>query len=194
MKSWIIGITGLIASGKSTASHYIADRYNLHLIDADKIGHQVLQDPKTIQALASEFPSAYRAERKSMNREALSDIVFHSDEKLLLLQSITWPYILNEVYHQISNHPKCVIEAIGLFQTNLYKKCNHTIYIDCPIDIIKDRLQARGLPKDKINGILLKQKTIQEKQQLASVCLKNNLSVNCLYSLLDQVMKNWRKV
>ncbi len=193
MKSWIIGITGLIASGKSTASHYIAEKYNMHLIDADKIGHQALQDASTTVALARAFPSAYIPETKSINRKVLSDIVFKNDAQLETLQSITWPFILNEIYHQISKYPKCVIEAIGLFQTDLYRKCNHTIYINCSVDVIQERLRARGLSEDKITRILLKQTAIQEKHHMATVCVSNDSSIARMHYLLDKTMEQWSK-
>jgi dephospho-CoA kinase len=190
MKPCLVGITGRIASGKSVAADYISQTYQFHLIDADKVGHQILEEQSVMDAIAHRFPSAFDSSTNSIQRAILSDLVFQDPKKLRELNAITWAGILTRIASEIGQYPRSVIEAIGLFQSSLYKKCDCTLYINCSFLHIQKRLQMRGLTDDKIQRIILAQKDHAASMSLANVVITNNSSLQDFRESIDQTMNS----
>lgn len=189
MKPYRIGITGKIASGKSLASHYIATHYHFHLIDADKVGHQIMEESEVIQAISTHFPESFHTSNHSIDRKILSDIVFLHPQKLEILQDITWTAILQSIYKEMDVYPRCVIEALGLFHSTLHAKCDSTLYIDSTLHNIQKRLKMRGLDSSKIQKILDAQEKYATSMALVDVVITNNSTIEELYRKLDEMME-----
>jgi dephospho-CoA kinase len=189
MKPYRIGITGKIASGKSLASHHIASHYHFYLIDADKVGHRILEDPNVIQKISEHFPEVHHSYEKGIDRKILSDIVFRDLRRLEILQDITWTAILQNIYREMDLYPRCVIEALGLFQSPLHTKCDFTLYIDCTLQNIQQRLKTRGLDSSKMQKILDAQEKYATSMALADEVISNNTTIEELYTKLDEMME-----
>lgn len=88
-----IGLTGSIASGKSSAARYLAER-GAHLIDADRLGH-LAYEPGTAayRALLDAFGQEVAGDDGRVDRRALADRVFGCREDLERLSAIVWPEI-----------------------------------------------------------------------------------------------------
>lgn len=90
----VIGLTGGIASGKSTAAHYLAEQ-GAHMIDADKLGHRVYEaDRPAFDKVVAAFGQDVVGEDGEIDRRALAGKVFGSPEQLKRLTDIAWPEIL----------------------------------------------------------------------------------------------------
>ncbi len=189
MKPYRIGITGKIASGKSLASHYIATHFHFHLIDADKVGHQIMEEPEVMQAILMHFPESLHPSNHSIDRKILSDIVFLHPQKLEILQDITWTAILQRIYKEMDAYPRCVIEALGLFQSPLYTKCDFTLYIESTPQNIQERLTTRGLSASKMQSVLEAQEKYATSSELADAVISNNTTVNDFTRKLDAIME-----
>jgi dephospho-CoA kinase len=86
----VIGITGLIGSGKSTAARYIAGTLQYSYIDVDAVGHEVLaKDVAVREAVLQEF--------KTADRTALASIVFNDSLALQTLCAILHPRMIEVV-------------------------------------------------------------------------------------------------
>ena len=119
----VIGLTGSIASGKSTAASILKKEYGIFCIDADQVGHEILEDPKVKARLLEAFgPDIFRDDR-SVNRKALGDLVFEQEERLETLNQITHPTIIASIEERLqkadTTAPFLMIEAYGLLQTDL---------------------------------------------------------------------------
>ncbi len=122
----IIGVTGGIASGKSTVCKILETMGFIH-IDADDVAHQVLEIPEVIGAVADAFGEdvLYTPEDKrgplQVDRKALGKIVFGDTAKLDLLESITHPVIVQIIKDQVMNDKDhdYVIEAIALVSSGI---------------------------------------------------------------------------
>ena len=89
----VIGLTGSIASGKTTAARYLEGR-GAHLIDADRLGH-LAYEPGTAayRALLDAFGQEVAGDDGRVDRRALADRVFDCREDLERLTAIVWPEI-----------------------------------------------------------------------------------------------------
>jgi len=97
----IIGITGSIGSGKTTAAK-IFSKYHYTRIDADEIGHELLKSNKKIKnKLITYFGNEIIGKNGNIDRKKLGGIVFNDKNELKKLNSIMHPLIINEIKNKI---------------------------------------------------------------------------------------------
>jgi dephospho-CoA kinase len=191
MKSFIVGVTGPIASGKTLISKYLSNKCSLYHIDADKIGHNVLNITEVKNKIFDTFPFSKNNEMNIIDRKKLSKLVFENANLLYQLNAITWPYIIKRITEDISEHPRCIIEAIGLFKSNLHKKCNRTLYITSSRDIITERLLKRGIGLEKTIQILNMQEAYFSRVNEAEFIIENNSTESELFLKIDEIFQTW---
>ena len=172
----LIGLTGGIASGKSTVIQYI--RYQGYpVIDADKLGHKVLEYSKVIE----KFGKGILNKDKTVNRLILGGIVFSDPSKLKALNEISHPIIaemvLKEFKSIVSKDSKGTVflEAALLIEANWYNKCHHIWVITLEAAEASRRLQKRdGLSESEARSRLESQLTAKERLAYADVVLHND--------------------
>ena len=94
---YIVGVTGGIASGKSTLVPRLAGALPSVVVDADRVGHAVLENPDVQRALAAEFGADVLDAAGRVRREVVGARAFASPEKLAALDRITRPPLLGRV-------------------------------------------------------------------------------------------------
>jgi dephospho-CoA kinase len=144
----IIGLTGNIATGKSTVMRFAAEQGALTL-DADKIVHQIMDsDPTIRRAIASKFGANIQRADGRINRAALGGIVFRDADALRSLEGIMHPAVRAkiEAIVEASETAVIMIEAIKLLEGPLADICDQIWVTDCQRIHQIDRLMiCRGL-------------------------------------------------
>lgn len=191
----IIGITGSIGSGKTTAAK-IFGRYWYTRIDADEIGHDLLKfDEKLKKKIVKEFGNGVLDKNKHINRKKLGDIVFNDNKKLNKLNSIMHPVIINEIKKKISQikkeckeETKIIIDAPLLVETNLKNCVDKNIVVKANEDEIIKRL-SKKYNKEKIERILKAQMPLEEKLKYADFVIDNNKDLRHLEKQVKNIIK-----
>ena len=125
----IIGVYGLICSGKSSFSKLLAKELNAFYIDADKLGHEALENKKDI--IVEEFSDSILDSNNNIDRKKLGAIVFSNKKKLKKLQDITYSYIEKKTEDLVNSTDKdVVIEAALIMSSNIYKLCNSLVFVN----------------------------------------------------------------
>ncbi|MDR1113776.1 MAG: dephospho-CoA kinase [Candidatus Margulisbacteria bacterium] len=140
----IIGVTGIISSGKSEAARLLARRFAAEYIEVDAVGHRVLAENKFVRC-------GLRLFFGSMERRDIAGQVFKSPLKLWLLNMLTHPFMRRIIRRQIrarQNH--FVIDAALLYQMGLAKYCDKVLFVDAPENLLYERLTARGLTAGQV--------------------------------------------
>lgn len=117
----VIGLTGPIASGKSTVAEYLRDR-GAHVVDADRVYRSLLVPGSELaRRIVARFGPAVITANGDIDRSALADLVFQDAEALADLDKITHPIVVDEIRTVIdrSTAPVVVVEAIKLGQSGL---------------------------------------------------------------------------
>ena len=148
----VIGIFGLICSGKSSFSKLLAKELNALYIDADIIGHEALNDKIKKEELIKEFSSDILDNNGNIDRKKLGKIVFGNSKKLRILERINYPYIEDKVYRLINSTDKdVIIEAALIMRSEIYKMCDSLIYVNSKTsDIIKRIVKNKKFNADII--------------------------------------------
>jgi dephospho-CoA kinase len=167
----VIGLTGGIGMGKSTAAK-ILQEFGLPVYHADKAVHLLLKKGgAAVKPVAKLFPDTLK--KGAIDRQALGEIVFGDDAKLKKLEKILHPLVQKMENEFLSKAKKrkalaAVLEIPLLFETNGGKRCDFTICVTAPKDVQKERvLQREGMTPAKFAAILKRQMSDKDKRAKA---------------------------
>ncbi len=184
----IIGITGGIATGKTTVTQIIGE-YGYTVICADKINHKIMEKETTIKMLVENFGRDILNEMKQIDRKKLGEIVFSSAEKLKLLNSILHPLVIEEIndkikayYKDEANKLPLILDVPLLFETEeIVEMCDDIIVIYTNIDTQIKRFCIRNnVSEEEAIKRINKQMKMSEKLKRTRYYINNNLDLNHL--------------
>lgn len=194
----IVGLTGGIASGKSTVSSMFTS-LDIPVIDADKISREVVEPGKdAYEEIHRVFGADVFKEDQTLDRKRLGAIVFADEEKRKQLNAIVHPAVRREMLqqrdHYVGNGEKCVILDIPLlFEGNLTGIVDKTIVVSVDEDVQLDRLMKRDQStKEEAKQRIRSQIPIKEKARLADAVIDNNGSKIDSYNQLENILKKWQ--
>lgn len=194
----IIGITGGIASGKSTVTEFLR-RQGYQVIDADQVVHE-LQEPggRLYQALLSAFGPAILQEDGRLDRPKLGAMIFGNPE--LLAQS---SQLQNEIIREELVRRRDLLaetEAVFFMDLPLLFELQYEDWFDqiWLVDVAEEtqlsRLMARNaLSLEEAEKRIAAQLSLQEKRKRADVLIENNGSVEETLAQVDQLLKTERR-
>ena len=175
-----IGLTGGIASGKSTVLTYFKDK-GIPYIDADIVAREVVE-PGTegLKAIVDTFGSNVLHADGTLNREALGAIVFHNEEKRQLLNSCLKTHIRNRIMELTSqyeqgNTPILIYDIPLLIEGEWYTMMDEVwlVYVNEMTQI--ERLMSRnGYTREDALARINSQMRLDDKRAYADVIIDNN--------------------
>lgn len=181
--TYFLGLTGGIATGKSTADTILREQ-DIPIIDADLIAHQLmLPNEKNYEAIVNKFGKEILSLDQTIDRKKLGEIVFNDKMKLTLLNEITHPNIVAEIKRQMSkfrqDHAAIVVLDIPLlFEGKLENLCDGVLLISASEQIQMHRLMVRNnLSEKQAASRIASQMSLIEKKNLADYVIENNGSV-----------------
>lgn len=193
----IIGLTGSIASGKSTVAKMIVS-YGLPIIDADVVARQVVEPgTPTLKKIAEAFGPEVIALDGSMDRAKVGSIIFHDEEMRKTLNSIIHPAIREEMLRQrdefISYGEKNIFMDIPLlFESKLEHFVEKIIVVSVNKEVQLQRLMKRnGFTEEEANARIATQIPVKEKEQLADAVIHNNGPLEDTAIQLQNILYEW---
>ncbi|MBD7966986.1 dephospho-CoA kinase [Paenibacillus gallinarum] len=176
-----IGLTGGIASGKSSVSKLLVSLGAI-LIDADQIAREVmLPGHPVLAAVAKQFGQVVLLEDGSLNRKKLGELVFNHPDQLQALNQITHPAIRQEMRDrkhkfEVQFPGRLIVSDIPLlYESGLEDGYEQIMLVYVPRKIQLERLMKRdGLDKDQAIRRLEAQMDIEEKKQKADIIIDNS--------------------
>jgi len=172
----ILGLTGGIASGKSTVSKKLKE-LGSYIIDADKISKEVSNSTEVLEKLEENFGSEI-IDHGHLDRQKLRKMIFEDEEKRELLNSIMHPVIVTKIREEIENNrgEKLIILDIPLlYETGLEYLCDKVLIVCTDESIQVERVKQRdGLDVEMAKKIIRSQMSLKEKQKKAEIHIENN--------------------
>ena len=193
----IIGLTGSVASGKSTVAGWIAER-GIAVHDADSAVHSLLAaDGAAVPDIIARFGTSVLADDGGIDRKKLGNHVFEHPQDRKILESILHPMVRQHRDQFLVDHRRLgskivVLDVPLLFETGGDTLCDYVIVVHAGEDTIRRRALARpGMTENKLAGILKTQMPASEKCQRADFVLDTDLlpgvTQQHLYSWLDDM-------
>ena len=191
----IIGITGSIACGKSTVSNYLKSKGYI-VIDADKIGHEALDDDYVKEKLILAFGNEILEDNK-INRQKLGELVFGNSSNLNVLNSIIHPEIRKKILEKIDkNNDKelIFIDVALLFEAKFDDLVDKIIVVYVDENTQLTRLMKRNsISKKEALSRIVSQMSPIEKAKLGDYTVNNNLDVINTYEQVNKVLSELKK-
>jgi dephospho-CoA kinase len=185
----VIGITGNIATGKSTVAR-ILEELGARVLDADEVAHSVLeQGTQAWHAAVKAFGPEILLPDGSIDRRKLGSIVFADAAKLKTLERITHPAIGAELARLVreAQEPIVFIEAVKLFEAGMHEFMDGLWVVTAPRAEQKRRLTLeRGMSEADAEARLRSQPLLEEKLARANVVIDNGGS---LANTREQVLR-----
>ncbi len=181
----VLGVVGGIGSGKSSVSKALANRRPVVIIDADKVGHELLHDQDVKEQLKIEFgPSVFKSDG-SVSRPALANRVFGEtkahNEARETLNSILHPRIRTEVKRRIreaeadGRTEAVVLDAALMLETGWADHCDTIVYIDVSEETRRRRVvETRGWTVEEFEKREANQFGTEKKKRLSNHIIDNN--------------------
>lgn len=174
---YVIGLTGGIASGKSSIAKRL-EKLGAEIINADIVGHSVYE-PGTdaYNEIVQSFGDGILNSNGSVNRRRLGSIVFSDSNKLQLLNSIVWPKIMEKIKELISEVASkgaqvCIVEAALLLEAGWDEVVNEIWVSVIPeAEAIKRLKDRNGLSEQEAKKRLASQLKNKERVSQANVVL-----------------------
>jgi dephospho-CoA kinase len=185
-KPILIGLTGGIASGKSTASRYFKQK-NLPVIDSDLIVKELWKtNEEMIHKAESFFGFSLRSPQ---DFKKLSKIIFNDEKKREKLNHIVHPYVFKQIEiekEKYQEYPLIIIDMPLLIEAKYKHHVNYVclVYVDLETQI--ERLIARDqITKEEALKKISSQMSLEHKKEYADYIFDNKDSVNYLYHQID---------
>ncbi len=170
----VIGLTGGIGCGKSTAAACFAE-LGFVVIDADRLARQVLESHVCVSRLRDRWGAACLDAQGIPDRRWIGAKVFTDPAERAFLESITHPEVAR-LRREATADPSrdYVVEIPLLFEKDLAAGLTTVVVVACSDDVRRERLRARGLSDDEISARIASQLSLVEKVKRADVVFWND--------------------
>lgn len=192
----IIGLTGGIASGKSTVSKILKGA-GACVIDADQIVHQLLARNQLVwKQVVDYFGPSIVSAAGGIDRTLLGEIIFADDDKRKQLEQIIHPLVIREMETQLANHQErekhIILDIPLLYETKLDYLVEQVWVVYVEPEVQLQRLLNRGqLSKAEAIKRIKTQLPLSEKKEMADLVIDNNGSRR---ELKAKVLEHWREI
>jgi dephospho-CoA kinase len=193
----MVGLIGGIGAGKST----VADRFTqlgALVIDADKVGHEVLNRPEVASELIRRFGEGIVGAEGRIDRQRLGPIVFTDEARRKELEGVVHPAIRQVFLERIGagmqdeNIPLIVLDAAVLLEASWGDVCDKILFVDAPREIRLERLRVnRGWPEAELDRRESAQLPLEIKRSRADVIIVNDGDIESCHRQIDQWFEEW---
>ena len=195
--SLVIGLTGGIASGKSTVSAMFTDM-GITVIDAD-IEARLAVEPgeKAYNEIVSHFGKDILEEDRTINRPKLGEIIFNNEEKRLLLNSIVHPAVRERMAEkrkkaEADDEKAVVLDIPLLFESKLTGLVEKIIVVYVDEQTQLERLMKRnGFSEEEASSRIRSQMPLKDKVGLADAVIENSGSIEESKQQLMDILSEW---
>ncbi|CAG9611453.1 Dephospho-CoA kinase [Bacillus rhizoplanae] len=193
----VIGLTGGIASGKSTVSQMFQG-FHVPVIDADIIAREVVEPGKeAYNEIVTAFGKEVLGENGELDRPKLGSIVFHNEEKRLLLNGIVHPAVRKEMNAQkdmyIREKAQAVVLDIPLlFESKLTGLVDKIllVYVDSETQLTR-LMERNNFKEEEAKARIASQMPLEDKITLADEVINNNGTMEETKAQLSRILKEW---
>lgn len=196
----MIGIAGGIGSGKSAVARGLAERLRVFVVDADRIGHEVLTLPEVKQQIFQTFGAdvfvsgnaASEIDRRQLARRVFGDAP-HLKNSLTQLEAIVHPEIRRQMQSQIrqhqADHDVVLLDAAVLLEAGWNDLCEALAFVEVPFETRLARVvKNRGWDETELRRRESSQLPLTEKTEAADYVIDNSGSLEDSINQLHQII------
>lgn len=191
-----VGLTGGLASGKSTVAHRLAE-LGAEVFDADRIVAELYAAGGAGEAAARElFGDEISDDHGAVDRARLARLVFTDRAKRRALESRIHPLVGEEIVRRFADAerrgvPVAVAEASQLLEANTEDRCDRVLLVVAPEEERVRRWSAKGGDRDDARGRIAAQISPDEARRRATDVIVNDGTLEELRDKVDEIYRRW---
>ena len=188
----LIGLTGGIATGKTTVSNYLREKYHLPILDADVYSREaVSRDSPILDIIFARYGDKLKLANGTLARSKLGQIIFNDSVEKQWLESQIHPYVRDRFEQDLQNitSDTVILDIPLLFEAKLTNTVTEIWVVSCDYSLQTKRLQKRNnLSLNQVEARINSQIPLREKVAAADVVLDNNQDLAYLYTQIDKAV------
>ncbi|MFN6569502.1 dephospho-CoA kinase [Dendronalium sp. ChiSLP03b] len=192
MTKRIIGLTGGIATGKTTVTNYLASTYGLPILDADIYARDaVTLGSPILEAIAQRYGKQILLADGSLNRQKLGEIIFQHPDERNWIEGLIHPYVGDRFLKEIaqSSSQTLVLVIPLLFEAQMTNLVTEIWVVSCSESQQLQRLiQRNHLSREQAQARINSQLSLEQKASLADIVLDNSSTLEALLKQIDAAL------
>lgn len=183
-----IGLTGGIATGKTTVSDYLAHNHHFPVLDADMYARMAVEKGSPVlQSLVQRYGQQILLENGHLNRPKLGEIIFADEQERRWVEGQIHPYVRSRFVEEFNHQGNCVVLVVPLlFEANFTDLVTEIWVISCTYEQQIQRLMERNhLTQEAAASRIQAQMPLPEKKARAHVVLDNSHTQEYLFRQVD---------
>jgi dephospho-CoA kinase len=188
----IIGLTGGIATGKSTVTDYLHDIHQICVLDADRYAREAVHPPSSIlNQIFQHFGKAVQTASGTLDRGQLAEIIFGDPAQRQWLEAQIHPFVRHcfEIALEQNRDRMVVLSIPLLFEAQMTDLVTEIWVVTCPLAMQINRLRQRNqLSQAQTIARIQSQAPLSEKIALADRIIDNNGTLAQLYQQVDRAI------
>jgi dephospho-CoA kinase len=192
---FVIGLTGGIASGKTTVANLFHDNFAIDLVDADLVAREVVEVGSAgLDALTQHFGVGILQEDGSLNRGALRECIFANEDEKLWVNNLLHPMIRERMQSQLdaSISPYTLFVVPLLIENGLQTMTDRVLVVDvCEETQIYRTMTRDGVPESLVRSILKAQVDRKTRLLHADDVIDNNTDNAQLLSQVTELHQKY---
>ncbi|MDK9739265.1 dephospho-CoA kinase [Vibrio sp. D404a] len=174
----IIGLTGGIASGKTTVADLFQEHFNIEIVDADIVAREVVAvGSDGLQQITEHFGEAILLEDGTLNRAKLREQIFSNPQDKAWLNALLHPMIRNKIEEGLTNirSPYGLLVAPLLIENQMQGMADRVLIVDVPTEVQIERTMSRdNVSEEQVMAILKSQASREQRLAVADDVIKNH--------------------
>jgi dephospho-CoA kinase len=188
----IIGLTGGIATGKSTVTNYLQEHYSISVLDADILAREAVQprSPMSNQ-IFQHFGTGIQTPTGNLDRAKLAEIIFNQPSERRWLEAEIHPFVRQRFEMSLEqNCDRILVFSIPLlFEAQMTDLVTEIWVVSCPLEMQINRLRQRNhLSLEQAIARIESQMPLAEKTALADRVIENDGALEKLYRQVDSAI------
>ncbi|WP_047042372.1 dephospho-CoA kinase [Vibrio mexicanus] len=193
--TFVIGLTGGIASGKTTVANLFNEHFDIDIVDADVVAREVVEmGTPGLAAIVDKFGQQILDEQGSLNRSALREVIFSSPEDKEWLNGLLHPMIRQLMIKQLedTSSPYALLVVPLMVENSLQSLVNRLLVVDVEKETQIERTMARDdVSRSQVESILSSQASRQDRLACADDVIKNNTENEKLLPQITELHKKY---
>jgi len=174
----IIGLSGGIASGKTTVANLFNEHFNIDIVDADIVAREVVAvGSDGLKQITDHFGEAILLEDGALNRSKLRELIFSDPTEKQWINDLLHPMIRNKIDSDLSKvtSPYGLLVAPLLVENQMQSMADRVLIVDVPTEVQIERTMSRdNVSREQVASILKSQASREQRLAVADDVIKNH--------------------
>lgn len=192
---FVIGLTGGIASGKTTVANLFQQQFGIDIVDADIVAREAVEPESAgLKQIVQRYGAAILLDDGTLNRAQLRDIIFADPNEKQWLDALLHPMIRQRMLEQLDNTttPYALLVIPLMAENNLQTLANRVLVVDVDESSQIERTMLRdGISQQQAQSIVNSQATRAQRLAIADDVIKNHSKNQQLLYQITELHKKY---